>query len=348
MRKKLVPFLTVIIASVWAQAPERMRPNNDLFQVNGGKPLVDAHNCYPEDGRWANRIDRALSTGLPVAIEQDIAGYRDPTTGQLIPKVAHGPKVGGAEPALRAYFFERVRPIVEKALAGNKKQWPAIVLHFDFKDNSPELLHAVWKLLGEYEAWITTAPKGGDPHRLEPFTWKPLLVLTEDNDTQQQVFFDEVPAGRRLRLFGSAHTNQAVSKGLSQPQAAYALAHAAPDQLLTEPPTNYRRWWNNGWAVIEEGGQNKAGEWTPEDQQRLARVVEHAHRLGYWIRFYTLDGFTNDESQGWNQTYNFGTRAAVEARWKATLDAGVDMIATDQYEDLAKFRASILAGGGQN
>lgn len=340
MFKSLLLWVCLIVP-LRAQGLERMRPDNDLFQVNGGKPLVDAHNCYPEDGKWADRIDRALSTGLPVAIEQDIAGYRDPATGELIPKVAHSPKVGASEPTLRAYFFERVRPIIEKALAGNKKQWPVFVLHFDFKDNNPEVLRAVWKLLGEYEEWITTAPKADDPKHLEPFTWKPLLVLTEDNDNQQQVFFDEVPVGQRLRLFGSAHTNQAIFKGLNRQQATYAMAHAAPDQLLTDPPTNYRRWWNNAWALIEEGGQRKAGEWTPEDQQRLERVVEHAHRMGYWIRFYTLDGFTKEESQGWNEGYNFGSRAAVEARWKATLGAGVDMIATDQYEELARFRGSL-------
>ena len=30
-------------------------------------------------------------------------------------------------------------------------------------------------------------------------------------------------------------------------------------------------------------------------------------------------------------------RQAVEARWKAALEAGVNLIATDQYEDLAAF-----------
>jgi len=35
--------------------------------------------------------------------------------------------------------------------------------------------------------------------------------------------------------------------------------------------------------------------------------------------------------------YNFGSREKVEARWKAALDAGVNLIATDQYEDLGAF-----------
>jgi hypothetical protein len=62
--------------------------------------------------------------------------------------------------------------------------------------------------------------------------------------------------------------------------------------------------------------------------------VDRAHKLGYWIRFYTLDGFTPAESKGWDQNYNFGARDAVLLRWKAALAAGVDLIATDQYEAL--------------
>ena len=63
--------------------------------------------------------------------------------------------------------------------------------------------------------------------------------------------------------------------------------------------------------------------------------MDHAHHLGYWIRFYTLDGFPPAESLGWDAGYNFGSRDAVLPRWKAALAAGVDFIATDQYEDLA-------------
>jgi hypothetical protein len=40
---------------------------------------------------------------------------------------------------------------------------------------------------------------------------------------------------------------------------------------------------------------------------------------------------------GWGDSYNFGSRDAVEVRRKAALDAGVNLIATDQYEDLAAF-----------
>ena len=116
------------------------------------------------------------------------------------PVVTHSPKPTGEEPSLRDYFFERVRPIVEKALKDNDRaRWPIIVVHFDFKDNQPALLHAVWDLLGEYEEWITTAPQTSDPRILAPYDVKPLLVLTEDNDQQEEVFFHSLKPGEKLR-----------------------------------------------------------------------------------------------------------------------------------------------------
>lgn len=273
------------------------------------RQLLDAHNCYPYEGKYANRIDRALAQGFPVAIEQDIGFY----DGQAV--VTHTDKTKGGEPTLKAHFFERVRPIIEKALRENRRdQWPVIVLHFDFKDLNEPTLRAVWEVLGEYEPWISTAVKTADPSKLSPIDVKPLLVLTEDADEQQRVFFDPLPVGSKLRVFGSAHTKEPLA-----------------------PANNYRRWLNYSWHAVEPLGQPKAGPWTPEADARLRALVDNAHKLNYWIRFYTLDGFTAAESQGWFEQYSFGSRAGVEARWKAALDAGVNLIATDQYEDLHAF-----------
>jgi hypothetical protein len=273
------------------------------------EPLLDAHNCYPYEGRYKDRIDRAIATGFPVAIEQDIAFFN----GRAV--VIHTDKTTGGEPTLEDHFFERVRPIVEKALQENHRdRWPLIVLHFDFKDLQAPLLHAVWEVLGQYESWITTAVKTADPQRLSPFDIKPLLVLTEEADEQEAVFFNQVPAGAKLRVFGSAHTKN-----------------------LTSRPTNYRRWLNYSWHEVEPEGQPKAGEWTEAKNARLKKLVDNAHKLGYAIRFYTLDGYVPADDQGWFEQYNFGSRAAVEARWKAALEAGVNLIATDQYEALREF-----------
>jgi hypothetical protein len=304
-----------------------------LSFLNRGKTVLDAHNCYPYEGRWGDRLDRALATGFPVGIEQDLAWSVDHVV------VSHAAETTGHEPSLKEHFFEHVRPIVERALRENNREaWPLIIVHFDVKDNRPELHRAVWKLLGEYEEWITTARKSEDASELAELDPKPLLVLTEDNDAQEEVFFKQVPVGAKLRLFGSAHTK--VS-GSSDAERAHFAATTLPEALLAEKPTNYRRWWNNSWWEVEEGGQHRAGDWTQADDQRLRALVDHAHRLGFWIRFYTLDGFNAAENRGWDDGYNFGSPEAAAERWRATVGAGVDLIATDQYEDLARYMKAL-------
>jgi hypothetical protein len=322
--------LLLVLSAVYFQQTQ-------LAFLNHNRPVLDAHNCYPE-GLWTDRLERALTVGFPVAIEQDLAWYIDPATnlGQVV--VTHEARTTGKEPTLREHFFEHVRPIVERELRQNDRaRWPLIILHFDFKSNDPQLLQSVWNLLDEYRDWITTVVKTADPHDLAPFDPKPLLVLTEDSNAQEDVFFKRIPVGAQLRVFGSAHTKRLP--GNSDRERAHFAATLPPDELLVARPTNYRRWWNNSWSEVEEGGQVSAGDWTPADVHRLQALVDHAHRLGFWIRFYTLDGFSSKEDRGWNRTYNFGSREAVLKRWRAALDAGVDMIATDQYEDLSAIMA---------
>src|SRR5580704_15414265 len=108
-----------------------MAAGNSLDYLNHNRSVLDAHNCYPYEGQWKDRINRALSTGFPVAIEQDLAWYADPNGGQVLVVVSHQDNTNGSEPLLRDYFFERVRPIVEEALRrSDRARWPIIVLHF--------------------------------------------------------------------------------------------------------------------------------------------------------------------------------------------------------------------------
>lgn len=318
------------VSSALAQGP-------NLDFLNHNRPILDAHNCYPYDGQWNDRIQRALNSGFPVSIEQDLAWYVDPATGIGRVVVSHTPKPTGKEPTLRDYFFEQVRPVVEKAIAENHQdRWPVIILHFDFKDTQPAILKAVWRILGEYEPWLSTAVKTSDPNILSPIDRRPILAITEESDDQQKVFFDDLPVGARLRVFGSAHTHP-IPKGMPMKELIHWAVTLPPDQILSERPTNYRRWWNSSWYPVEEGGERGAGDWTEADDQRLRALVNHAHALGYWIRFYTLDGFPTGEGHGWGDDYNFGSKQAAILRWKAAIAAGVNFVATDQYEDLAPY-----------
>lgn len=341
---RLLAWSAIVIA-----ASNAIAQHSDLQFLNQNRPIVDAHNCYPYDGQWNDRVQRALHSGFPVSIEQDLAWYMDPATGQGRVVVSHTPHPTGAEPTLRNYFFEQVRPVVEKAIAENKRDaWPLIILHFDFKDNRPAILNAVWQLLGEYEPWLSTAVKTDNPHTLSPIERRPILAITEESDEQQKVFFDNLPVGAKLRVFGSAHTRSAPQAMSANELMRWAVT-TSPEELLSEPPTNYRRWWNSSWYPVEEGGQTRAGKWTAADDARLRALVDHAHRLGYWIRFYTLDGFSPSEERGWGTSYNFGSKDAVTVRWKAAIAAGVNFIATDQYEDLAlcmkQYREKIKTAG---
>jgi len=117
---------------------------------------------------------------------------------------------------------------------------------------------------------------------------------------------------------------------------------AAPEQLEPHSADDYHRWWNNSWHVIEPDGQPKAGEWTTQKQARLEALVHYAHAKNLWIRFYTLDGATKAElsCNGWFGSYNFGSKDAVRKRWAAAEKAGVDYIASDQYEELGAYLKS--------
>ncbi len=215
----------------------------------GSRVLLDAHNCYPYGESWSDRIDRALSAGMPLAIEQDLAWHIDPRSGRAWSVLSHDAESTGSERTMKDYFFEHVRPIVEQALkADDRHNWPLITLNLDFKTEEPEHLETVWNLLNEYRDWITTAPRLADIHTMAPLDVRPLLVLTGESDAQKAVFYDQVRAGAPLLVFGATPARN-------------------------EPADNYHRWWNNPWRAVEPEGQNAAGDWSPEDEKRLTDLV---------------------------------------------------------------------------
>ena len=312
-----------------------------LHAQSNGAPLVGrvtlhAHNCFPEGDRWTDRLDRALGTEVqPIAIEQDVVWYVDPATGRGRSVLAHGGEPTGKEPTLDEYFFTRVRPIVERALALNRREtWPVVYLHFNVRGLDPVHLQYIWDMLGRYESWLTTAERGADD-RLMPLSVGPLMVLTEGG--QDEIFYNRIPVGGRLRVFGTAPVGRPpASNGADRAAQAAAAAQAAPDVLMPAAATNYRRWVNFSWAAVEQGGQAKAEDWTAADTARLRALVTRAHEMNMAIRFYTLNGHDPAAGQGWSAGYNFGSLDAVRVRWRAAIDAGVDLLATDQYELLAQ------------
>ncbi len=326
---------TVVLALLAALVATGTPPADSGFEP-GARVLLDAHNCYPSDGRWPDRIDRALATGVPLAIEQDLVWYRDASTGEGRSLVAHGQKdlpnlgLSGREPDLRRHFFERIRPLVERELrAGRRENWPIVTLNLDLKTEEPEHLAALWALLVEYRQWLTTAPRAARLEDVRPMSVGPVLVLTGESDLQRAAFHDAVPAGGSLLVFGAARPVVRETRGP-------AGAGGQPADVMPGRRTNYHRWWNNPWSVVEPGGPRAAGNWSADDERRLRQLVGMSHRAGLWIRFYTLDGLDPaDRSNGWSADYNFGSLDAARERWLAASAAGVDFVAVDQYEAFA-------------
>ena len=149
----------------------------------GRGPLLHAHNCYPEGGRWTDRLERALATSSrPLGLSR--ISFWDPAGRR--PVLAHATPLTGQEPPLEEHFFNRVRPVIERALAEDRRDtWPVVVLHLDFKTNEPEHHRAVWDLLGSTSR-LTWAPRVADSAAPQALRTGPLLVLTEQGAGQEE------------------------------------------------------------------------------------------------------------------------------------------------------------------
>ncbi|WP_411279269.1 hypothetical protein [Gemmatimonas sp.] len=326
----------VLIRSSALLALTFVMAHTDRGFAPGARVLLDAHNAYPERGQWSTRIDEALSTGLPIAIEQDLH-WR--VAGGVPPEsvVAHDDDALEGAPTLEGYFFARIRPIMERALAENRRDtWPLVTLNLDFKDNTPAHLDAIWALLGTYESWLTTATRTATPMHAEPLVPGPLLVLAGSDTAQRRRFHDDIPVGAKLRAFGAMRPVP-VTGGTKALRARRAMRMTSA-QHIDARADNFARWVNFPWSVIEAGGQRTAGAWVPADSARLQAFVQRAHAQGFWIRFYTLDGFAASEDRGFTASYNFGSRHAASARWRAAMASSVDFVATDQYAAFAELR----------
>ena len=318
----LSSFALALWLTACGQSPPQPEPEAASAAVPygpGQRTLLHAHNCYPYSGEHADRIDRALATGTPLVIEQDLIWHE----GRSL--VGHNCPCSGDEPSLESHFFDRVKPIVEQALASPAPDsWPLIILHLDFKSEEPEHLASVAALLEKYDSWLTSAPRTAAPEKQEALAYGPVMVVTEGFPAREKAFHDDVPVGGKLRIFGGVLASE-NARGTSP----------APGDMIAGGATNYRRWWNLSWHAVEEGGQPNAGDWTPEDDARLRALVDYGHSLGIFVRFYCLNGHPADDPNGWSKGYNVGSFDAVQQRWRAAKAAGVDWLATDQYEELA-------------
>lgn len=326
MKAALVVALCVI-AGAPAQAQRPVTP--------GARIMVLAHNAYPDHGKYEDRLDRAIAAGVPFVVEEDLAWI----DGKSL--LIHGAKNAstGDDPMLESYFFPKIRPIIEKALQdGDHGDWPLVTLYLDIKNDPPEHLQAINAMLDHYESWLTTAVKTDDLSKQSPLRRRPMMVLVEDkqNDIKQKFFYDDVPVGGAIRVFGSVTKPAENPNHLPKKQYIDSLVQVALEEITTRHADNYHRWWGVDWSYVEKGGEAGHGEWTADDNARLKKFVNYGHRLGYLMSFYCLDGFADNDNQGWGAEYNFGSLDAVLPRWRAAIHARADFISTDHYELLSK------------
>jgi hypothetical protein len=311
-------------------------PRNSPFSP-GARTLMLAHNAYPDEGKYGDRLDRAIAAGVPFVVEEDLNWVNERSL-----LIHHTKNLGPDSPTLESYFFPKVQPIMEKALReGNKGNWPLITLYLDIKNDPVEHLEAISKVLDKCDGWLTKAVKTADITRQSPLQYKPMMVIVEDkeHDIKQDFFYDRVPVGGKFRVFGSAvkfDDNPHKLPRERRDERFAGLRDYQPEQLLTKPADNWRRWFGVDWHFIELCGPAHGNDWNPAIGTRVKHFVEYGHRLGYLVSFYQLDGFTGDQNQGWTSEYNFGSKQAARLRWNALIEAHADFISTDQYEAVAE------------
>jgi hypothetical protein len=297
------------------------------------RTIILAHNAYPDHGTYNDRLEHAIAAGTPIMIEEDLAWVN----GRSL--ICHGAKNSSPEdPTLESYFFPAIKPLMEKALRdGNKGNWPLVTLYLDIKNDPPEHLEYINQLLDQYNAWLTTAAKTDDLTKQSKLKMGPLMVLVEDktNDIKQKFFYDDLPVGGNIRVFGSYTKPIENPTHLSKIDFINSLVSVPMEQVNTHKADNYHRWWGVDWAYVEKGGEEHHGDWGKEQTERLDSIVGYGHRLGYLVGFYCLDGFVASENKGWEDEYNFGSMDQVKLRWKAAIAAHADIISSDQYEELA-------------
>src|SRR5271156_1068041 len=75
----------------------------------GARTLMLAHNAYPDDGKYGDRLDRVIASGVPFVVEEDLVWV----DGKSL--LIHNAKAAGPDSRLwRAISFLRWRQSLKK------------------------------------------------------------------------------------------------------------------------------------------------------------------------------------------------------------------------------------------
>lgn len=269
---------------------------------------VGAHNCYAVDRVDNPRLIEALALGID-NIEIDL-GWDDALQALIVGHDAT-PRPGVAYPRLHASLI----PALEAHWKARGTGGAPTILTIDWKTDRPEAVRQFKELLDGHPAWFSSAPKAPE----SPLTLRRLTVCLSGSEAAKAAYDALVPPGGTYRAF----CDRVVGAGAKyEPDvAAYVPSDATP----------YHRFLAFHWGAIERGGPAVAGEWTRAEADRLTALADLAHRRGYRIRIYCLNGHTGARLGG----YRFPSDASARVRWTAAASAGVDWIASDEYAEIA-------------
>lgn len=281
------------------------------------KPLpLSAHNCYPADRGDNPRLVEALRLGID-NIEIDV-GW-NPQSRRLIVGHDASPKPNLAYPD----FEKMLIPAFESRWSDPRPDGAPSLLTIDWKTDHPDAVAAFKGFLDAHPDWFSSAekPRAGERQDSRPLTTRKVTVCLTGTDAAKDAYDALIPPGGVYRAF----RDRVVGAG--------SPFRDDVTELVPGPATSYHRFLTYHWGAIERGAPFSAGEWTPEEADRLARLVDKAHKEGYRLRVYCLNGKTGVVLGG----YRFRTVAEAETRWWAAAKAGVDWVATDEYEEAVAF-----------
>ena len=188
-----------------------------------------------------------------------------------------------AYPDLESYLV----PALEAHWRTPRPDGAPTVLTIDWKTDQPAAVRAFKAFLDAHPDWFTSAPKAVD---------SPLTIAGGSRSASAAAIAPRTcmtpscPREATYRAFRD--TVFGAGGGYRGDVTAYAPAAA----------TAYHRFLAFHWGHVERGGPALAGEWTADDAARLKALIEHAHRQGFRVRFYTLNGHTGPPGG----SYRFG------------------------------------------
>lgn len=300
----IVPLLTLFLLAQPA-ARESAGPSRPL--------PISAHNCYPRDSTTNDRLVEALALGID-NIEIDL-GWDD-AGGRLIVGHDATPRPGVAYPEFEASLV----PALEAHWRERRPDGAPTLLTIDWKTEHPAAVRRFKAFLDAHPDWFSSAPKAAE----SPLTSRRLTVCFSGIDGSKDLYDSLIPDGGVYRAFRDT---------------VFGAGGVVRDSVVDyapRPATAYHRFLAFHWGHVERVGPGaalaKAGEWTDDDAARLDALLDHAHRHGFRVRFYCLNGHLGPPGG----PYRFANDDDARRRWHAASAAGADWIATDEYAEIVR------------